>query len=53
MADIYNGFLGLIKYWDTFDYLCDCVLVTKCMAGQGHGTATYRCYDTRCCIIKF
>ena len=31
-----NGFLGLIKYWDVFDYLADCLLVMKCMAGQRH-----------------
>jgi len=36
MANIYNGFLGLIKYWDIFDYLADSLLVTKCMAGQRH-----------------
>jgi len=36
MAETYNGFLGLIKYWDIFDYLADSLLVTKCMAGQRH-----------------
>jgi hypothetical protein len=31
-----NGLLSLIKYWDVFDYLADCLLVMKCMAGQRH-----------------
>jgi hypothetical protein len=36
MADKYSGFWGLMKYWDIFVYLVDCLLVTKCVAGQKH-----------------